>query len=366
MITEKIKILYVDDEENNLVAFRSHFRKDYEVHTAISAEVAFSILEIFPIFIIISDERMPDISGVEFLEKVKDLYPDSVRLLITGYSDINVVIDAINRGQISKFIQKPWDWDKLSIAIDHCVTIYNSRLEIKLKNGELTKANEELNKFVYSVSHDLRSPLTSILGVINVTKLMPELRVADSYFDMIEGRVIKLDTFIKNIIDYHKNARLEVATSRIDLQSFILEIWDSLKDPSKLINFELIVNQEKEFFGDKHRLAVVFKNLISNAIKYQNPSVGNQQIKLSVKADKDNLHILIEDNGIGIDKKHLENIFQLFFRTENSLNIEGTGIGLYMVKESVEKMGGNIKVSSSLLIGTTFELLIPNKFVVSE
>lgn len=361
MESEKIKVLYVDDEENNLAAFRANFRKDYEVITAISAVEALSILETNTAHIIISDQRMPHTTGVEFLEQTVKLYPDCIRLLITGQSDIEVVIEAINRGQVSKFIKKPWDWEKLSLAIDNCATLYKSRVELKVKNEELQKINEELNKFVYSVSHDLRSPLTSILGIINLTKLLPELRVADSYFDMIEGRVLKLDGFIKKIIEYYKNARSETIKDNIDFKSLILAVWNPWKCQNNSINFELSVNQDSVFIGDHFRLGVIFENLISNAIKYQNPSVNNKNIKISANITNENANITISDNGIGIDKKYLASIFDLFFRTEDLLNTEGSGIGLYIVKETVEKMHGKIEVSSLPMVGTIFEIIIPNK-----
>lgn len=361
MTPEKIKVLYVDDEENNLVAFRANFRKEYEVITATSAAEALSFLETNTAQIIISDQRMPHTTGVEFLEQTVKLYPDCIRLLITGQSDIEVVIEAINRGQVSKFIQKPWDWEKLSIAIDNCVTLYRSKVELKIKSEELQKINDELNKFVYSVSHDLRSPLTSILGVINLTKLLPELRIADSYFEMIEGRVVKLDGFIKKIIDYYKNARSEEIKDAIEFNPMISSIWDTLNHQDNLINFELSVNQDVIFTGDSFRLGVIFENLISNAIKYQNPLTENKSIKIRVDINKQNAKIVISDNGIGIDEKFISSIFNLFFRTEDLLNTEGTGIGLYIVKEAVEKVSGKIEVSSIPMVGTTFEIIIPNK-----
>ncbi len=360
-MSEKVKILYVDDEENNLLSFRANFRKEYEVYTALNAEKAFELLKENTINIIISDQRMPGTTGVEFLEQTVKLYPDSIRLLITGQSDIEVVIEAINRGQVSKYIQKPWDWEKLSIAIDNCVTLYQSREELKLKNVELQKINEELNKFVYSVSHDLRSPLTSILGVINLTKLIPELRAADSYFDMIEGRVLKLDGLIKKIIDYYRNARSDDARDDIDFKSLVSSVWDLLSNQNSAIHFDLNVSQDVVFLGDFYRLEVVFENLISNAIKYQDPSNSGPFIKIDIDVNEKQANIKVSDNGIGINSEYLESIFKLFFRTVNSLNAEGTGIGLYIVKEAVGKMRGEINVYSEPLKGTTFELIIPNR-----
>lgn len=360
-MSEKIRVLYVDDEEQNLISFRANFRKQYDVFTAISADEALDLLSKNVIPIIISDQKMPHTSGVEFLEKTVTLYPDCIRLLITAQSDIEIVIEAINRGQISKYIQKPWDWDKLSIAIDNCVTVYTSQIELKLKNAELQKANDELNKFVYSVSHDLRAPLTSIMGVINLTKLLPELKVGEEYFKMIEGRVLKLDDFIKKIIDYYKNARAETVNERIEFDVFINSIWETFRNQNPSIIFKLNVNDNIEFIGDAFRLKIILENLVSNAIKYQNPSSEIKKIDIVVKMNADDLHIVISDNGIGINNKFLDNIFDLFFRTEDALNAEGTGIGLYLVKETLSKIGGRIEVESQLMKGTSFHVVIPNR-----
>ena len=357
----KIKILYVDDEENNLISFRANFRKDYEVLTAISAHDAFIILEKEPAHIIISDQRMPNTTGVEFLEQALNLYPDSIRLLITAHTDIEIVIEAINRGQITKYIQKPWDFEKLSLAIDHCATLYKSRIELQLKNIELQKTNNELTKFTYSISHDLRSPLTSILGIVNLAKTAPETQSASRYFEMIESRVFKLDTFIKNLINHYKNARSEEVKVNINFQEFITSIWELYKQQDDTINFELSVKQEHLFFGDLPRLKIIFENLISNAIKYQNPLAKHHFIKIQALINEHQAHITVSDNGIGIDKQYISSIFNLFFRTEDSLQTEGTGIGLYLAKEAMHKIGGKIEVQSDQMQGTSFELLIPNK-----
>jgi signal transduction histidine kinase len=361
MIFEKVKILYVDDEEHNLVAFRANFKRQYEIFTASSAEQALRLLEANPIFIIISDERMPQTSGVEFLELVANLYPDSVRLLITGHSDIDIVVQSINRGQVSKFIFKPWDYEKLALSIDHCITIYQSRLELKLKNEQLQKTNEELSKFAYSVSHDLRAPLTTILGVINLAKLNPEVRVADSYFNIIENRVEILDKFIKNIIDYFKNSRAQQVNEKINLNSFINRIWDDLNYEKREITLTVTIKEESVFCCDSFSLELILKNLISNAIKYQKPDEKNKSINIDATVDNKSIRMFLSDNGIGIGEENTENIFKLFFRENDSLNVGGTGIGLYLVTEAIEKIGGSIKLLPQVKVGATFELVIPNK-----
>jgi signal transduction histidine kinase len=351
----------VDDEGNNLVSFRSYFRKQYEVFTAQSATEAFEILGQQQIPIIISDQRMPGTSGVEFLEQSIKEHPDSIRVIITAHTDIQMVIDSINRSQITKFIQKPWDWEKLSMAIENCALLYQSKLELKQKNTELAKANDELNKFVYSISHDLRSPLMSILGIVHLSKNTEDKTENQQYLEMIEKCVLKLDLFIKNMIDYYKNSRGEEQAVSVDFKELCKNVVEVLQNQDPGMTFELETTQPSEFYADNIRLQVILNNLVSNAIKYQNPGAEKRFVKLQVTSDNHSAVIRVIDNGIGIMKEHLESIFKLFFRTENTRDKDGTGIGLYIVKESVEKIGGSIKVESVPMEGTSFEIIIPNK-----
>ena len=361
MTSEKTGLLYVDDEANNLASFHAYFRKGYNVHTAINAPDAFKILEAHPIQVIISDQRMPAITGIEFLEQTIEKYPDNIRVLITGQSDIGIVIDAINRGQITRYVQKPWDWDKLSLVIENCESLYNSRKIIKQKNEQLQKANDELTKFVYSVSHDLRSPLMSILGIVQLAKSNQEKNLSEDYIQIIESCVHKLDSFIKNIIDYYRNSRSDTLAESIDFKLLIKDIVDTLRNQDLSITFESEIEQATEFYGDLFRLKVILSNLISNAIKYQNPIEKNHLVKIQVLVNENMVRIVISDNGVGILQEHLENIFKLFFRTQNTQHQQGSGIGLYIVKEAVEKTGGTIHVSSSPSKGASFEVIIPNQ-----
>ncbi len=360
-MTEKIKILYVDDEKNNLVSFQSYYRKEYEVHVALNVPEAMQILETTEMNLIISDQRMPGITGVEFLEQTISNQPNAVRMLITGQSDLGVVIEAINRGQITKFIQKPWDWEKLSLAIENCVLLYRSRAELRQKNKELQKANDELNKFVYSLSHDLRSPLMSILGIVHLGKTNKEALAGTDYFGLIENCVLKLDSFIKNIIEYYKNSRGEDMNELIDFKQLSESVFDLLKNQDTSIDFQSEVQQASEFYSDHLRLKVILNNLVSNAIKYQNPEAKHHFVKMKILVSDSAAHISVSDNGIGIMEKHLDNIFKLFFRTENSQDKDGTGIGLYIVKEALEKIGGTIQVKSTPGEGSSFDMVIPNK-----
>jgi len=358
----KTSVLYVDDEENNLNSFRAYFRKQYEVYTATSVAAAFEILEKHEIHIIISDQRMPATTGVEFLEKTIEKNPDSMRLLLTAYSDLDVVIQAINQGQISKFIQKPWDWEKLSLAIENCAIKYKSKAELRQKNEQLEKLNNELNRFIYSISHDIRSPLMSILGVVQLSKASQKSKEVENYFDLINTCVIRLDVFIRNVIDYYKNSNAEEIKNKIDFKELATSVLDSLKNIDQKVVYEMEVEQSGEFVGDLFRIDVILKNLISNAIKYQNPDNKEaHRILLKIDANEKEVCLLVSDNGIGISNEHLQNIFKLFFRTGSLNQKEGSGIGLYIVKEATEKIKGTVSVESTPLSGSSFKVVIPNQ-----
>jgi DNA-binding NtrC family response regulator len=139
-----VGVLYVDDEINNLNSFRAAFRRDFNIYTACSAAEGRKILDVTEIGVIITDQRMPVTTGIEFLESVLHTYPDTIRVLLTGFSDINAVIDAINRGQVYKYLVKPWQNDELRIHIQNAIEIYNLRKENKSLTYKLQIANMEL------------------------------------------------------------------------------------------------------------------------------------------------------------------------------------------------------------------------------
>jgi len=144
MEQKKISVLYVDDEVHNLVSFKANFRSFYDIHTAESAEAAKKILQKEKIHIIITDQRMPNITGVEFLESIIPEYPDAIRILLTGYADMEAIIEAINKGQIYRYITKPFVADELKMNIDNAFEIYSLRDENKQLLKSLLQVNEQL------------------------------------------------------------------------------------------------------------------------------------------------------------------------------------------------------------------------------
>ncbi|MCL6524154.1 MAG: hybrid sensor histidine kinase/response regulator [Thermoflavifilum sp.] len=360
MPAERVRILYVDDEVNNLVAFKATFRRDYEVFTAPNIEEAYAILrEKQPLHLIIADQRMPGMTGVEFLTDIRKKYPDPLRVLLTAHMDLEALIEAVNEGRIYRYIRKPWNEAELHNTIHNAYEIYTTRQELREKMQMLEKTNDELSRFIYSASHDLRSPLMSILGILNLAKMDQSVVDPNGYLQMIESSVLRLDDFIQKIIEYYKNSRLEIEHQPVDFRQQIEDTIASCQHLHPHVTFQVQVDQPVPFWGDNFRISVVLNNLISNAIKYQKPDEPNPWVKIQVVVNTQEAVIEVADNGIGIVPEHLQSIFKMFFRTK-SLNKPGTGIGLYIAKEAVVRMGGTIDVQSVYGEGTRFELHLPN------
>ncbi len=358
-LKHKIRVLYVDDEVHNLAAFKAGFRRDYEIFTAVSVAEGMNILTEHEIHVVIADQKMPKATGVEFFNIIRTSHPEPVRILMTGYADVDSVIDAINKGEIFRYIKKPWDELQLRSSIQNAYEVYATRRELNNKITELQKTNDELNRFVYSTSHDLRSPLASIMGVLNLAKLEQSVDDPNNYLGMIETCTQKMDVFIHKVIEYYKNIRVEDVNESINFKKLIDDCIELCRMQNPSIIFDSIINQEADFIGDEFRLSVILNNLISNAVKYQKPNEEFPTVKIRVTVSKDEAVIDIGDNGVGIINDHLNNIFDMFFRSNN--NVTGLGIGLHIVKEALTRIGGNISVTSEKGKGTNFKMTIPNK-----
>lgn len=141
---EKITLLYVDDEENNLISFKATFRLKYHVLIAYNGEEALSLLDNNQVHIIVTDQRMPNMTGVEFLELVLEKYPDPMRILLTGYADMNAVVEAVNKGKIFHYLTKPWNEGELQQTIDNAYAAYLEKEDIKNMNEKLADVNDQL------------------------------------------------------------------------------------------------------------------------------------------------------------------------------------------------------------------------------
>lgn len=360
MEQEKPQVLFLDDEIGNLTGFKAQFRRFFDIEVALTAAEAREKLALKPYHALLTDQRMPEMSGVEFCESIKNDYPDTIRILVTAYADINTVIDAINKGQVYRYISKPWQDEDIMVAVKNAVDLSQSRRELRKKSEELQKAYEELNRFIYSASHDMRAPLTSILGVVGLAQHETEDPRMDEYLRMIEISVKRMEVLNNNVIDYYinnnKQARLEV----LDFNVMVDETISSLRYylGADKINFTVNISQTGRFMNDGFRVRSVVNNLISNAIKFQRPDNEQKEIKVIGEVNEERASLTFSDNGIGIKQDSLNHIFEMFYRA-TFINA-GSGIGLYVTKESIEKLGGKIEVTSEEGKGTTFVIDLPN------
>jgi two-component system sensor histidine kinase/response regulator len=358
----KAKVLYIDDEEHNLLSFKAGFRKDFEVHTARSALIGLEVLsEHQDIEVVIADQRMPEMTGVEFFERVRTFYPEKIRILLTGYSDIEAVIAAINKGQVYKFIDKPWDQKSITVAIQNAKELYDTRMELKEKNDSLQKAYDELDKFVYTVSHDMRAPIMSINGVIDLASMEIEDEKALEYFQMIRNMSVKLDRFVYQIMDYYKNSQELSLNDEIWFEEVINDIFDEFQynPDASGVTFNLDVNQEEPLYSNMLKVRTVLQNIISNSLRYRRTVEGVESfIRVRTTIEGQMAKIIIEDNGIGIAPDKLEKVFEMFYRATDRSG--GSGLGLNIVKEALDRLNGTIKISSELNTGTKVFINIPN------
>jgi len=236
----------------------------------------------------------------------------------------------------------------------------NRAAELCLSNKELLKTNIELDRFVYSVSHDLRSPITSILGLISFIE--EDSREPDTLeqVKMIRASIHRLDGFIKNILSYSQNNRTGLETKKIPIKKTLTEIVDSLRNikEARGISFQIDIDEQQPFYSDWQRFNTVLENLISNGIKYHTNEVSGRYLKLTGTSDNEDLKLSISDNGIGIEAEYHDKIFDMFYRLPGTT--AGSGFGLYIVKETLEKLHGTIEIQSEKGVGTTFMITLKN------
>jgi len=235
--------------------------------------------------------------------------------------------------------------------------------QLKTQNKMLKKANKELDSFVYSASHDLKAPLASVLGLINLVKTEHNLDTRLQYYEMMEKSVVRLDRFIKDIIDYSRNERTSIDYKIIDLEPIVEGVFSDLKylNGSDSISKNIKIDGDVPLKTDPIRLRVAIRNLISNAIRYGcEEAVSNKVIDLTAEVNSKALILKVRDYGPGIPEEHLSNIFDMFYRAHEKSS--GTGLGLYIVKETVDKLKGSIQVEAQMQPGAEFIVTIPNKY----
>lgn len=231
------------------------------------------------------------------------------------------------------------------------------------QNDLLEKANAELDRFLYITSHDLKAPLLSIEGLINLAQISEDAAEIELCLKMMKERINGLQNFIADIIDYSRNVRVGLINEEIDLRKLVEAIYEELYyiENAEKIDFRIDIEDDFKFISDEKRINVILKNLISNAIKYQNRRRRKPSIIVSAYEEDNQLLISIKDNGDGIEPEIQEKVYDMFYR--GSEKSSGSGLGLYIVKEMVSQLEGNIELESEVGKGSEFKLTLPVKIV---
>lgn len=394
MTPTKEPILYVDDEVDNLTVFKASFRREYEIFVAKSGTEAISILEQNNIKVILTDQRMPEMSGLELLQLVSEKYPFTKNIILTGFTDVGVVIDAINTGNVYRYLTKPWKKDELKIAIDNALHIFNIEFqnrslldEIKLTNSKLEKYNEDLeqevnirtqklletiairDKFLDIIAHDIKQPVISFQGFVHLLASK-----YDTYDDIKRKKIISilhdssdgLYNLIEDLLNWTKSRLDKIVFEPCDfnLSDIFMQTIEHLT--SNIIDKKILIQSNISkgtiVFGDPEMIKIIIRNLLSNAIKFSHPG---ESIIINATTNETNVICSIEDNGIGIPPKVREQLFDSskIFSTRGTKGEKGTGLGLTLCKDFVNKNGGELWLESEEGKGSKFFFSLPKKTI---
>ncbi len=387
--------LVIDDEPDILDAIERLFRKDYDVLTARSVEAAQEIVERYDVEVVMTDQRMPKMSGIEFLAELRKSHPHIVRVLFTGYSNISDVIDAINDGHVYRYISKPWKPVELRLFVAQAFEYHRTQQErrqllkqlqsanekLERQNKMLSSANEELklvdrvkNVFMEVVSHELNTPIAIVFGYTFLLRkeLGEDLSsVAAKALAGIDSSAIRLKNISNRIFKMleEDGAGMALDLEWIDVEKFVESLRDQIDPFLEKRNQTLQVDIDSEaqrILADEDKLNDMCLNLLMNAIKF---SYDDQAITLDITKDDDDLvSICVRDCGVGIADEDVSQIFDVFFSTFNSghhssgrfeFNKRGIGLGLAVAKRFAEMHGGQIEVDSQEGQGSHFTIKLP-------
>jgi signal transduction histidine kinase len=395
---KKYTILYVDDEESNLRIFKNTFRHDYNIVTATSGKEGLEVLDNESIDLILTDQRMPGMSGIDFLKRAIDKYPDLNRILVTAYTDYDILREAVNELKIFQYVEKPWDEGDVKATINNALEIHRLKLEnqqlttsLISNNDELRRMNEELNEeidkhkqtqlelirekeyaencnllktaFLANMSHEIRTPMNSIMGFLDLidNNNLPN-DTKREYMMIVQKSCIQLLHIIDDIIEISKieTSNVEIKKEVFIVNELLNRIVSNMAPLAKSIDFELTGLSKIhniEICSDAAKLEKVLVSILGNAFKF----TPHGKVEFGVVAHSHETLFFVKDSGIGISKENHEIVFQRFSQVENALTRKfgGNGLGLAIAKAYVEKMGGKIWVESELDKGATFFFTIP-------
>ncbi|WP_165823861.1 sensor histidine kinase [Pseudochryseolinea flava] len=368
-MNKDLRILVLEDMEDDLEIIEYMLEKagmQFKTKRVDTKEEFITALHQFNADVILSDHFLPTFNSLEALSITRQAGFQTPFILVTGAISEEFAVNTLKQGADDYILKS--NLTRLPSAIVNALKQREAEAEkakaneaLRTQYEELVKINKELDSFVYSVSHNLRSPLMSVLGLVNLAKSEDQNRdnFFNQYFKMMETSIHKLDETLKEILDYSRNARKEVNIERVDIRKIVDDNLERMQymPGAQDIRKEVIIDDQFPFYTDRYRFSFVVNNLISNAIKYHDPDKAEPFLQITVLTKADKAILEFKDNGIGISDKHLSRVFDMFFRATQKN--DGAGLGLYIVKEAIDKLNGQIQVVSKVGQGTTFSIEIP-------
>lgn len=365
-----MKILLLEDLEEDAGLIERSLKKENFQFTSkrIDTEEEFrkGLMEFKP-DIVLSDHSLPSFNSIEALKVCNQYNFNGPFILVTGSVSEEFAVMCLKQGADDYVLKS--NLSRLPVAINTALAFRKNKIKqqrqqeaIRKQNEELVKINKELDSFVYSISHNLRAPLTSVLGLVNLARLesLTDHQTSLRYFNLIERSIFKLDETLKEILDYSRNSRGVITVGKISAEQLIQDTLEKLKymEAYQAVQLKTVIEENSLWLGDKYRAEVILMNLLSNAIKYYDCAKDVPTVTVTLKIDINTVTLAVTDNGIGIANEYLPQIYNMFFRaTEKS---EGSGLGLYITKEIVARLDGTITITSTVGEGTHVLVSIPN------
>lgn len=363
-----LKILSLEDLEEDFFLISHALKKAGLDFTAkrVDTKEEFSVaLEEFGADVILCDHSLPQFNSNEALRIFHQRKLQIPFILVTGAVSEEFAVSSLKHGADDYVLKS--NLARLRNVIENALKQKEAEKQkieaaqtLARQNETLTKINKELDSFVYSISHNLRAPLMSVLGLLDLAQNENNTVTIHQYHEMMKSSVHKLDETLKEILEYSKNARQGLVIDPIDFEKMINDNFERMQfiPGYERIKKEVHLKGREKFYSDHFRLSLILNNLISNALKYADPSKEVSFIKISIRIDPSRAFITFKDNGIGIEESYINKVFNMFFRA-TSKN-EGAGLGLYIVKEAVEKLEGKIDIQSKPGEGTLFKIELRN------
>ena len=387
---ERGHLLIVDDEPDICAALRRQFRRRYRVHIAGGGDEALRLMEAHPVAVVISDQRMPGMTGAELYERVRVEYPQAVRLLLTGYSDIGSVIAAINLGHVHRYITKPWDPVELDVLVAQAFERYalihenhvlldrlkaaNEQLEQRVRdrtaaleaaNHRLEALNAEKDAFLGMAAHDLRNPLGVVQGLARLLKAGVAVTAEEAavFLQEIDDTVGTMLRLVEDLLDVSviERGHLSLALVETTAAALVAPVAARARAAGAAKGNALALDVDPSLSMtrcDIDRLRQVLENLLSNAFKY---SRSGTRVTLRAAAVGAAARFTVEDQGLGIPADELEGVFESFHKTSTrpTSGESSTGLGLAICKHIVEAHGGRVGARSAVGEGSVFWFELP-------